>query len=84
MMRTPRPLGRAARGSGAGFDWTLLAGRRFARPWFLAGGLTAANVAEAVRVAGAPMVDVSSGVERAPGVKDAALIAAFLDAARSA
>ena len=71
-------------GHGAEFDWTLLAGRRFARPWFLAGGLTAANVVEAVRVTGAPMVDVSSGVERAPGVKDPALIAAFLDAARSA
>ena len=71
-------------GHGGSFDWTLLQGRSFARPWFLAGGLTPANVAEAVRVTGAPMVDVSSGVESAPGVKDAALIAAFLGAVRSA
>jgi len=71
-------------GHGTSFDWALLAGRRFAAPWFLAGGLTPSNVAEAVRVTGAPLVDVSSGVESAPGVKDAALIAAFLQAARSA
>jgi phosphoribosylanthranilate isomerase len=67
-------------GNGAAFDWAMLAGRRFARPWFLAGGLGPANVADAVRVSGAPMVDVSSGVEGAPGVKDPALIAAFLRA----
>ena len=66
-------------GTGARFDWTLLAGRRFARPHFLAGGLDAWNVAEAVRVSGAPLVDVSSGVERGPGLKDPALITAFLD-----
>ena len=71
-------------GHGGAFDWTLLRGRTFARPWFLAGGLDPSNVAEAVRVTGAPMVDVSSGVESAPGVKDPALIAAFLDAVRSA
>lgn len=71
-------------GVGARFDWTLLAGRTFGRPWFLAGGLTPDNVAEAVRITGAPMVDVSSGVETAPGVKDPALIAAFLEATRSA
>ena len=69
---------------GARFDWSLLAGRRFRRPWFLAGGLTPDNVAEAVRQTGAPAVDVSSGVETAPGVKDAGLIAAFLEATRSA
>ena len=67
-------------GVGAAFDWTLLAGRAFARPWFLAGGLDADNVAGAVRISGAPLVDVSSGVESAPGVKDPARIAAFLDA----
>ena len=67
-------------GVGAAFDWTLLAGRAFARPWFLAGGLDAGNVAGAVRISGAPLVDVSSGVESAPGVKDPARIAAFLDA----
>ena len=67
-------------GVGASFDWSLLAGRAFERPWFLAGGLTPANVAEAVRITGAPLVDVSSGVESAPGVKDPALIGAFLTA----
>lgn len=67
-------------GVGASFDWSLLAGRAFDRPWFLAGGLNPANVAEAVRITGAPLVDVSSGVESAPGVKDAALIGAFLSA----
>ena len=71
-------------GHGGSFDWTILRGRTFARPWFLAGGLNPANVAEAIRVTAAPMVDVSSGVESAPGVKDPALIAAFLDAVRSA
>ena len=71
-------------GHGGSFDWSILQGRTFSRPWFLAGGLTPANVADAVRVTGAPMVDVSSGVESAPGVKDAALIAAFLGAVRSA
>lgn len=71
-------------GLGAPFDWTLLSGRRFARPWFLAGGLHPWNVADAVRLSGAPMVDVSSGVERGPGLKDPALITAFLDAARRA
>lgn len=67
-------------GLGHAFDWTVLSGRRFARPWFLAGGLNPANVAEAVRISGAPMVDVSSGVETAPGVKEPALIRAFLKA----
>jgi phosphoribosylanthranilate isomerase len=71
-------------GVGARFDWTLLADRAFRRPWFVAGGLTPDNVAEAVRISGAPMVDVSSGVETALGVKDPALIAASLEAARSA
>lgn len=69
-------------GTGARFDWTLLAGRRFSRPHFLAGGLDAWNVAEALRVSGAPLVDVSSGVERGPGLKDPALITAFLDAVK--
>ncbi|GAA0870783.1 phosphoribosylanthranilate isomerase [Brevundimonas basaltis] len=71
-------------GVGARFDWTLLAGRAFRHPWFVAGGLTPDNVAQAIHISGAPMVDVSSGVESAPGVKDPALIAAFLDTARSA
>ena len=71
-------------GVGARFDWTLLADRAFRRPWFVAGGLTPDNVAGAMRISGAPMVDVSSGVESAPGVKDPGLITAFLDAVRSA
>lgn len=69
-------------GVGASFDWSLLAGRRFSRPWFLAGGLTPDNVRQATAVTGAPLLDVSSGVESAPGVKDAALIAAFIQAAK--
>ncbi|HYE42930.1 MAG TPA: phosphoribosylanthranilate isomerase [Caulobacteraceae bacterium] len=71
-------------GVGARFDWTLLSGRRFDRPWFLAGGLDPWNLGEAVRLSGAPAVDVSSGVERGPGVKDPALISAFLQAAARA
>ncbi len=71
-------------GSGRVFDWSLVAGRRFRRPWFIAGGLDPWNVAEAIRQSAAPMVDVSSVVERGPGLKDPALIAAFLDAAKRA
>ena len=71
-------------GVGATFDWTLLSGRRFARPWFLAGGLDPWNVTEAIAASGAPMVDVSSGVERGAGLKDPGLISAFLDAVRRA
>ncbi len=71
-------------GNGASFDWSLLAGRRFQRPWFLAGGLDPWNLRQAVQQSGAPLVDVSSGVERGPGLKDPALITAFLDAARKA
>ncbi len=69
-------------GNGVPFDWRLVAGRRWLRPWMLAGGLTADNVAEAIRLTGARQVDVSSGVESAPGVKDHARIAAFVTAAR--
>ena len=68
-------------GNGVGFDWRLIAGRRWSGPWMLAGGLTPETVAEAVRLTGARQVDVSSGVERAPGVKDADRIAAFVAAA---
>jgi phosphoribosylanthranilate isomerase len=71
-------------GLGAPFDWTLLSGRRFQRPWFLAGGLDPWNVAGALAATGAPLADVSSGVERGPGLKDPALITAFLDAVRRA
>jgi phosphoribosylanthranilate isomerase len=69
-------------GTGSRFDWGLMAGRRFQRPWFLAGGLDPWNLADAVQQSGAPLLDVSSGVERGPGLKDPALITAFLDAAR--
>lgn len=68
-------------GNGLSFDWRLLVGRRWLRPWMLAGGLTAQNVAEAIRLTGAPVVDVSSGVETEPGVKDEGLIRAFVMAA---
>jgi len=68
-------------GNGVSFDWRLLAGRHWLRPWMLAGGLTPENVAEAVRATGARQVDVSSGVEAMPGVKDPARIAAFIAAA---
>jgi phosphoribosylanthranilate isomerase len=79
--KTPKDADRPG-GMGASFDWTLLEGRRFERPWFLAGGLDPWNVGEALRLSRAPMVDVSSGVERGPGLKDPALITAFLDAVR--
>ncbi len=69
-------------GVGLSFDWTLLADRAFRHPWFLAGGLTPGNVSEALRISRAPMVDVSSGVESAPGVKDPGRIAAFIRAVR--
>jgi phosphoribosylanthranilate isomerase len=81
--RPPKDADRPG-GLGAAFDWSLLAGRRFRRPWFLAGGLDPWNLADAVRQSGAPLVDVSSGVERGPGLKDPALVKAFLDAARKA
>ncbi|RYF98849.1 MAG: phosphoribosylanthranilate isomerase, partial [Caulobacteraceae bacterium] len=71
-------------GVGARFDWALLADRAFRWPWFVAGGLNSENVAEAIRISRAPMVDVSSGVESAPGVKDTTLIAEFLKAVQSA
>lgn len=70
-------------GNGLAFDWRLIANRRWPVPWMLAGGLTADNVGEAVRLTGARQVDVSSGVESAPGVKDAGLIARFVAAAQA-
>ncbi|MDH5453186.1 MAG: phosphoribosylanthranilate isomerase [Paracoccaceae bacterium] len=69
-------------GNGIAFDWRLVAKKYWPCPWMLAGGLTAANVAEAIRMTGTRQVDVSSGVESAPGVKDAALIRAFIAAAK--
>lgn len=78
----PPPGATLPGGNAAAFDWSLTAGRAIPRPWLLAGGLTPGNVAEALRMSGAPGVDVSSGVERARGVKDPALIRAFVAAAR--
>ncbi len=65
------------------FDWTILAGTTWPLPWMLAGGLTPENVARAVEISGAPAVDVSSGVEDAPGRKNPAKIKAFLAACRA-
>ena len=85
MLDARPPAGNAVPGGhGQTFDWRLIAGRRWAVPWMLAGGLTPGNVAEAIRVTGALQVDVASGVESARGVKDPALIAAFVDAAQGA
>src|SRR5947199_83703 len=71
-------------GHGAAFDWQLLRGRKFARPWLLSGGLNAENVARAIRACDAPGVDCSSGVETAPGLKSPQLIREFVAAARNA
>ena len=70
-------------GNAVAFDWKLIAGRRWPVPWMLAGGLTPDNVAEAIRLTGARQVDVASGVESAPGVKDADLMRAFIENARA-
>jgi len=71
-------------GNGAAFDWALLSGRKINRPWMLSGGLSPDNVGQAIALSGADLVDVSSGVEAAPGVKDPERIAAFLAAAKAA
>ena len=71
-------------GNGIAVDWSLLAAHRHQIPWGLAGGLSPANVAEAIARTGAPLVDASSGLESAPGVKDVDLIAKFCKAAREA
>jgi phosphoribosylanthranilate isomerase len=69
-------------GNGLTFDWRLLVGRKWLKPWMLAGGLTPDNVGQAIQRTGARQVDVASGVEIAPGVKDAGKIAAFVEAAQ--
>ena len=71
-------------GHGASFDWQLLRGRSFSRPWLLGGGLNAENVGRAIRISGAAAVDCSSGVETAPGIKDPQMIRDFVASARSA
>src|SRR5580704_6900881 len=79
--KPPRAAGRPG-GSGTSFDWSLLEKIETKKPWLLAGGLDASNVADALAQTGAPGVDVSSGVECAPGVKDRNKIAAFIAAVR--
>jgi len=85
LMFDARPPKGAARpgGHGAAFDWKILQGRNFTKPWFLAGGLTPDNVARAIELSGATQVDVSSGVESSAGVKDAARIRDFIVAAKN-
>lgn len=71
------PEGKLPGGNGVAFDWALLKEREFPLPWFLSGGLSAANVTEAVKITGATLVDVSSSLEIAPGIKDPELILQF-------
>jgi phosphoribosylanthranilate isomerase len=80
--KPPKRRGALPGGNAVSFDWTLLAGKSWKLPWLLSGGLSPDNVAEALRIAGAPAVDVSSGVEDRVGHKSPARIAAFIDAAR--
>ncbi|HLW28901.1 MAG TPA: phosphoribosylanthranilate isomerase [Kiloniellales bacterium] len=75
-------LGALPGGNALSFDWRLLAGRTWPKPWMLSGGLTPENLQEAVTLTGAEAVDVSSGVEERPGVKDPMRIKAFLEKAR--
>lgn len=77
------PKGTLPGGMGLSFDWSLLTNWKGPLKWGLAGGLTPDNVAEAIRLTGAPLIDTSSGVESAPGVKDMDRIAAFCQAARN-
>lgn len=85
LFRSKTPKGAALPGGlGLAFDWNLLRAYRGPLPWGLAGGLSPASVAEAVRGTAASLVDVSSGVESAPGVKNAELIRAFCLNARGA
>ncbi len=79
----PVDAGALPGGNGLTFDWTWLADVTWCRPWMLAGGLTVDNVATAVQLTGARQVDVSTGVESAPGIKDPDRMAAFVTAARS-
>ena len=81
--KPPRRKDALPGGNGLAFDWRLIAGRRWQRPWMLSGGLTAALLHEAVEISGARIVDVSSGVERRPGEKDPQKIREFLAVARS-
>ena len=79
----PKRPGALPGGNGEPFDWTLLAGRSWPLPWMLSGGLAIDNVAEALRTTRAPAIDVSSGVETSPGIKDVGLIRDFIATARA-
>ena len=81
--KPPRRADALPGGNGLAFDWRLIAGREWRRPWMLSGGLTAALLPKAVRASGASAVDVSSGVERRPGDKDPEKIREFLAVARA-
>jgi phosphoribosylanthranilate isomerase len=81
--KPPRRADALPGGNGLAFDWHLIAGRKWRRPWLLSGGLTAALLSEAVRISGAAAVDVSSGVEHRPGDKDPAKIREFLRIAQN-
>jgi phosphoribosylanthranilate isomerase len=80
--KPPKRKGALPGGNATSFDWKILAGKTWTRPWLLSGGLSPKNVAEALRISGAKLVDVSSGVEDRVGHKSPARIAAFIDAAR--
>jgi phosphoribosylanthranilate isomerase len=82
--KPPERAGALPGGNAVSFDWRLLAGRDWPLPWMLSGGLTPANVGQAVAISGAPAVDVSSGVESRPGLKSPRLVRRFLDAAAAA
>jgi phosphoribosylanthranilate isomerase len=84
MLLYDAPAKKLPGGTGLSFDWSLLTAFKHTMPWGLAGGLTPATVADAIRTTGAALVDTSSGVESAPGVKDVDKIAAFCQAAREA
>ncbi len=77
----PPKGGEVPGGNGLAFDWRLIEGRDWARPWMLAGGLDPSNVSAAARLTGAAQIDVSSGVESTPGIKDIERIRAFMKAA---
>jgi len=81
--RPPRNVAALPGGNGLSFDWQLLSGRNFGRPWMLSGGLTAKNLAEAVAATDATTIDVSSGVEARPGKKDPDKIVELVDLART-
>ena len=81
--KPPRRADALPGGNGLAFDWQLIAGQTWRRPWMLSGGLNVALLPEAVRISGASAVDVSSGVERRPGDKDPEKIREFLRVARS-